>query len=148
MRRACFDKLSTWLEDAASRPIAAGLHLAAVDAAGEFGRPAGGQDARLLHPVLALDASLEVERLADAVDVLGGPVGDLLVADHAQLVELLLDQHTDAADALEILEPRALPQRADALSRLGRRRRALVDRRPDRPQHAQIGAGLARRLAR
>ena len=53
--------------------------LAPVHAAGELGVAAGGQDAGLLHPVLALDAALEVERMADAVDVLGGPVGDLLV---------------------------------------------------------------------
>src|SRR6202008_3692881 len=82
--------------------IAAGIHLAAVDAARELGGAAGCQDARLLDPVLALDAALEIERLADAVDVGGGPVGDLLVGDDAHGVEPVLDQHADAADALEI----------------------------------------------
>src|SRR5262245_24436513 len=90
----------------ASRPVAAGLHFAAIDPAGEFGGAARGQDARLLHPVLALDAALEVERLADAVYVRGGPIGDLLVGDHAHLIELLLDQHADAADPLQVLERR------------------------------------------
>src|SRR3954447_19588870 len=112
-----------------SRPVAAGLHLATVDPAGEFRGPAGGQDARLLHPVLALDAALEVERLADAVDFLGGPIGDLLVGDHAHLIEFLLDQHADAADALQIVErrrARRLALRADALGALASRRWTLV----------------------
>ena len=33
----------------------------------------------------------------------GRPVGDLLVGDDAHRVELLLDQHADAADALEVV---------------------------------------------
>src|SRR6185312_2159026 len=41
----------------------------AVGAAGKIRLPAGCEDARLLDPVLALDASLEVEDLADALDV-------------------------------------------------------------------------------
>ena len=45
MRQACFDKLSTGAGgcrpgvDAASRPVAAGLHLAAVDPAGNWVAP-------------------------------------------------------------------------------------------------------------
>src|ERR1700682_5510855 len=91
-------------EPAASRLGAAGLDFAPVDPAGEFGSAARRQDARLLHPVLALDAALEIERLADAIYVGGGPVGNRLIGDHAHRVELLLDQHADAADALEIVE--------------------------------------------
>ena len=50
------------------------LDLAAVGAARELGGAAGGQDARLLDPALALDAPLEVEDLADPGDVGAGPV--------------------------------------------------------------------------
>src|SRR5262245_21295370 len=83
--------------------------LAAILLAGEFRLAAGGEDARLLHPVLALDAALEVERLAHPVDVFPGPVGDVLVSQHAHGMEPLLAQHADAADALEVVgaAPRA-----------------------------------------
>src|SRR6188474_3069925 len=70
----CFDKLSTRagaLLGAAqrSRPVAARLELPAIDSAGKLRRAARGQDAGLLHPVLALDAALEVQGLADAGDI-------------------------------------------------------------------------------
>src|SRR5262245_16813897 len=75
--------------------------VAAILLAGEFRLAAGGEDARLLHPVLALDAALEVERLAHPIDV--------LVSQHAHGMEPLLAQHADAADALEVVggAPRA-----------------------------------------
>ena len=116
------------------------LHLAAVDAAREFGGAAGGQDARLLDPILALDAALEVERLADAVDVFGGPVGDLLVGGDLHRIQLLLDQHADAADALEVLRRRRTHHpivRADAMRGFGTRLRILIGLRAHGPQGAE-----------
>src|SRR5262245_16791567 len=105
-----------------SRLDPAGLHLAAVHTARELGLAAGRQDTGLLDPVLALDAPLEIERLADALDVARRPVGDVVVGQDAQLVELLLDQYPDAADALEVLGG-TYPQHAvlscDALCVLG-----------------------------
>src|SRR5262249_34699457 len=99
-----------------SWPIAARLHLSAVDAAGEFRRTTRGKNARLLHPILALDATFEVEGLADAIDLLRRPVGNLLVADDAHLIELLLNQHADATDPFEVLRGCAAQSlcRADA----------------------------------
>src|SRR5262249_49124139 len=76
-----------------------------IDQAGKLGCAARGKNARLLHQILAFDTALEIQRLADAVDVVRGPVGDLLVGDDAHGVEFFFDQHADAANALEIVAP-------------------------------------------
>src|SRR5436190_9050596 len=77
-------------------------------AAREFGLSPRREDARLLDPMLALYAALEVEDAADALDVGAGPVGHLLVLSDAERVELLLDQHADAANALQIVDAPAV----------------------------------------
>ena len=82
---------------------AAGLGFAA---AGELRLSPCRQDACLLDPVLALDAPLEVEEVADALDVGAGPIGNLLIVRDAERVQLLLDQHADAADALQVVDRR------------------------------------------
>jgi hypothetical protein len=58
--------------------------------------------------MLALYAALEVEDAADALDIGAGPVGNLLVLCDAERVELLLDQHTDAANTLQIVDAAAV----------------------------------------
>src|SRR5215475_14683364 len=128
--------------EGASGPIAAGLHLSAIDAAREFRGTTGGKNARLLHPILALDATFEVERLADAIDLLRRPVGNLLVAEDAHLIELLLNQHADATDPFEVLRGCAAQTlcRADAQGAPGALCPALVGLGPHRAQCAQIGA--------
>ena len=63
---------------------------------------------------------------------LGGPVGDLLVGDHAHRVQLLLDQHADAADALQVV-------------RRGRAQRLLpAERCGTAPGSALVGLGAHR----
>ena len=66
----------------------------------DFGR----QALSIMDVVLALDAALEIEDAADALDVGPGPVGDLLILSDAERIELLLDQHADTANALEIVD--------------------------------------------
>src|SRR5687767_125165 len=80
-------------------PFALPLDLSAVDAAGELGLAARSQNARLFDPVLALDAALEVQHFADALDVARRPVGHLFVAGDPERVQLLLDEHADTANA-------------------------------------------------
>src|SRR5690606_33327272 len=101
------------------------LCVPAIDAARELRLPAGRENPRLLDPVLPLDTALEVQELADAVDVGSRPVGHLLVRRDPERVELLLDQHADAADALEVVH-RTRRHRSDAI--------AAQSLGPDRPQ--------------
>jgi len=65
-------KNSVWLASASN--------FAAVDTAREFCLPARCQDARLFHPVLALDPAFEVEQLAHPIDIGAGPIGNLLIS--------------------------------------------------------------------
>src|SRR5690606_34786111 len=61
------------------------------------------QGAGLFDPFVALDATLEVQGLVDADDVLLGELGDLAVVVDADLVELLLQNRTDAGNLLQVV---------------------------------------------
>src|SRR5262245_1756113 len=110
-------------------PIAAGVGFTAIDATGELRGAAGGQDARLFHPVFALDPTFEVEAATDAFDVLCRPVGDLLVSGNVHGVQAFFDQHANAPNALEILRRQRTHDtiaRADAMRGLGARLGVLI----------------------
>jgi len=83
-------------------PIAS-AEITPVGAPREFRLPTRCEYSGLLDPVLAFDAALEVENAADALDIGHGPFRDLFIARDAHRVELLLDQHANAANALQVV---------------------------------------------
>ena len=86
---------------------------AAVAAPRVVGLAAGRQDLRLPDPVLLLDTALEAERLVEALDVGGGETRDVLEAADAQVLEPVLQNGIDAADAGEVVaRGRRRPPRA------------------------------------
>ncbi len=80
---------------------------------GEQGLTALGQDLRLLDPVLARDAALLADRLADALHVGTHPGGNLIEAGDAQAVEAGLDGRIDALNALEVVPLGSCGRRRD-----------------------------------
>ena len=126
--------------------IPARLDVALVDPPRELRLSARGEDASLLDPVLALDAAAKIEQLAHAVDVRAGPIGDLVVTRDAERVELLLDQHADATDPLEVVG-RTSGTRGRAAYGI---RRRLPDERlgADRAQSRQLRSPGSRVLGR
>src|SRR5690606_1239926 len=71
------------------------------------GAPSGtlftGELFRLTDPVVALDASLEVQEIVDPGDVFRRKRGDLIEAGDAEGVELAFEHRADAGDLLEVV---------------------------------------------
>ena len=80
---------------------------------------------------------------ADAVDILARPVGHLLVSGDAERIQLLFNQHADAADALQVIEAGCRLQTREPTATLGASPRSASERTERSPGRSVRGAALA-----
>ena len=110
----CGRRRAHWL---IRRGIPAARDLAAI--ARVIGLATLGQNLRLFHPLLAVDAAVEVERLVDLLHVGGCPACHVFKSRHAAAFQAPLGIFIDGADALKVI---ARQSSCGRLCRGGRRR--------------------------